>query len=109
MDKIIGLPGEPGLIKRRSHTRLVMVAGRYDVSYNFNMAGAAEVDILHTQHFDQDDLEQVLRLVERGSIHLKPVIRAVVPFEDAVQVFDTLRDNPSKLLGTVFDLNAAKD
>jgi 2-desacetyl-2-hydroxyethyl bacteriochlorophyllide A dehydrogenase len=102
LDKIIGLPGQPGLLQRRSQTRLVMVAGRFDVTYNFNMAGNAEVTIIHTQHFDQEDLEQVLQLVKHGMIQLKPVIRGVVPFEDAVQIFDTLRDNPRKLLGTVF-------
>ncbi|MDF1514847.1 MAG: zinc-binding dehydrogenase [Anaerolineae bacterium] len=102
MDWIIGVPGKPGLIGRRSHVRLVMVAGRYDVSYNFNMAGNAEVDIIHTQHFDQSDLENVVRLVTRGTIALKPVIRDVVPIDEAVDIFDTLRDNPRKLPGTVF-------
>jgi threonine dehydrogenase-like Zn-dependent dehydrogenase len=102
MDQIIGVPGTPGLIGRRSRARLVMVAGRFDVCYNFNMAGSAELDILHTQHFDPGDLEQVVRLMAKGDIRARPLIRDVVPLSDAVRIFDTLRDNRSKLLGTVF-------
>jgi 2-desacetyl-2-hydroxyethyl bacteriochlorophyllide A dehydrogenase len=102
MDQIIGLPGQPGLIGRRSRARVVMVAGRYDVQYNFNMAGNAEVDIVHTQHFDREDLEQVVRLVSRGDIRVRPLIRDVVPLDEAVRIFDTLRDHPRQLLGTVF-------
>jgi threonine dehydrogenase-like Zn-dependent dehydrogenase len=102
MDQIIGVPGTPGLIGRRSRARVVMVAGRYDVRYNFNMAGSAEVDILHTQHFDQEDLEEVVRLMARGEINARTLIRDVAPLSEAVRIFDTLRDHPRKLMGTVF-------
>jgi threonine dehydrogenase-like Zn-dependent dehydrogenase len=68
------------------------------------MAGRAELDIIHTQHFDQEDLEQVVRLVMRGDIQIRPVLRDVVPFEDGIRIFDTLRDAPHELLGTVFVL-----
>ncbi len=81
---------------------MFLVAGRYDVKYNFNMAGSAEVDIVHTQHFDQDDLEQVVRLAARGDIRVRPLIRDVVPLDEAVRIYNTLRDNPRQLLGTVF-------
>ncbi len=103
MDRIIGTREQAGLIEQRAHARVVMVAGRFDVRYNFNAAGMAEVDILHTQHFDQDDLEQVVRLAAKGAIRIRPLIREIAPFDDAVRVFDTLRDHPSRLLGTVFD------
>ena len=106
LDQIIGLPGKPGLVGRRSHARLVMVAGRFDVTYNFNMAGGAELDILHTQHFDQIDLEQVVRLAHRGDIKLRPLVREVVPLDDAVRIYDTMRDHPRQLLGTVFVVGA---
>jgi 2-desacetyl-2-hydroxyethyl bacteriochlorophyllide A dehydrogenase len=102
LDWVIGVPGSPGLVARRSHARLVMVAGRFDVTYNFNMAGSAELDILHTQHFDPLDLAQVVRLAQRGDIRLRPLVREVVPLDDAVRVYDTMRDHPRRLLGTVF-------
>ena len=108
LDTIVGLTGQPGLVGRRSHARLVLVAGRFDVKYNFNMAGSAELDILHTQHFDQEDLEQVVRLVAKGAIRVRPLIRDVVPLDDAVRIFDTMRDEPRKLLGTVFVVGESK-
>lgn len=70
------------------------------------MAGAAELNILHTQHFDRIDLEQVVRLAHRGDIELRPLIRDIVPLDDAVHIYDTLCDNPSQLLGTVFVVGA---
>jgi threonine dehydrogenase-like Zn-dependent dehydrogenase len=108
MDFIIGKRGGPeGLVARRGHARLVMVAGRRRVEYDFTPAGAAELDILHTQHFDQADLEQVVRLVGQDAIRIRPLLRDVVPLADAPRIFDTLRDTPSKLLGTVFAVGAA--
>jgi threonine dehydrogenase-like Zn-dependent dehydrogenase len=103
LDQIIGTPHHPGLIGRRAHARLVLVAGRFDVRYNFNAAGMAEVDILHTQHFDQSDLELVVRLAAKGDLRIRPLIRDVAPIEDAIRIFDLLRDDPSRLLGTIFD------
>lgn len=104
MNTIIGLAGKPGLIGRRSRARVVMVAGRFDVSYNFNAAGAAEVDILHTQHFDQEDLEELVDHVANGRIGIRPLIKEVVLLEDAVPVFDRLRDDPRSLFGTIFKM-----
>jgi threonine dehydrogenase-like Zn-dependent dehydrogenase len=103
MDLIVGKRNGPaGLVARRGHARLVMVAGRFRVEYDFTPAGGAELDILHTQHFDQSDLEQVVRLVGRGDICIRPLIRDVVPLNEAPRIFDILRDDRGKLLGTVF-------
>ncbi|MEQ8677169.1 MAG: hypothetical protein RLP44_17495, partial [Aggregatilineales bacterium] len=73
-----------------------------DVRYNFNKAGRAEVNILHTQHFNHDDLENVADLVAQQAVHIRPLIRDIVPFDDAIATFGLLRDAPSRLLGTVF-------
>jgi 2-desacetyl-2-hydroxyethyl bacteriochlorophyllide A dehydrogenase len=104
LDQIIGAGGKQGLIGRKNGARVVLVAGRFDVTYNFNAAGAAEVDILHTTHFEQEDLEELVGLVSDGTIRIRPIIKDVVRFSDAVGVFDTLRDNKSALFGTVFDM-----
>lgn len=102
LDRIIGTPSHPGLIGRRSHARLVLVAGRYDVCYNFNMAGQAEVNILHTQHFDQEDLDRVVPLVADGEIKIRPLIQDVVPLAEAPRIYSMLRDRPGDMLGVVF-------
>jgi 2-desacetyl-2-hydroxyethyl bacteriochlorophyllide A dehydrogenase len=103
LDEVIGRRGGPGgLVARRGHARLVLVAGRHRVEYDFVPAGAAELDILHTQHFDQTDLEETLRLAAGGEFRLRPLLRDVVPLTEAVRIFDTLRDEPGRLLGVVF-------
>ena len=58
--------------------------------------------------FDQDDLEQVVRLVECGFIHLTQSIRDKLLFDEAVQTFNTLRDNPGQLLGALFVYDTPK-
>jgi 2-desacetyl-2-hydroxyethyl bacteriochlorophyllide A dehydrogenase len=85
------------------HTRIVMVAGRQNVSYNFNEAESRQLTIIHNTHFTADDLKQLVRFINKGTIKIRPLITRIVPFKDSVQIFDTLRDNPNELLGTVFD------
>ena len=99
LNQVVGHAGQPGLVGKRAHARLVMVAGRSQVSYDFNMAGLAEIEILHTQHFDQIDLEQVVRLVSRGDIQIRPLLREVVPFDDAIRIYDTLRRQSCPVTG----------
>jgi threonine dehydrogenase-like Zn-dependent dehydrogenase len=105
LDWIIGTPGRPGLIGVRSQARLVLVGGRFEVTYDFNMAGRAEVDILHTQHFDQADLVTVVDHAVAGRIQLRPLIRDVVPLAEAPALYQRLRDDPASLLGVVFTYN----
>jgi 2-desacetyl-2-hydroxyethyl bacteriochlorophyllide A dehydrogenase len=104
LGQIIGVSGKPGLIGRKTGARVVLAAGRFDVTYSFNAAGAAEVDILHTTHFEQNDLEELVDYVAKGEIQIRPLIKDVVPLSEVVAVFDTLRDNKSALFGTVFKM-----
>lgn len=101
LGQIIGTNWGNGIIGHRA--RVLIIAGRTDVIYNFNAGQGAEVSVLHVSHFDQSDLEQVVRLVSKGVIKIRPLIKDIVPFKDAISIYDTLRDNPNKLLGTVFD------
>lgn len=97
---IIGTNWENGLIGHRA--RVMMVAGRYDVHYHANAAQGAEVAVMHANHFDQDDLNQVVELTGKAQLKIRPLIRDVVPVDQAIAIYDTLRDNPNQLLGTVF-------
>ena len=97
---VIGGAGGAGLIGHRA--RVLVIAGRHEVTYNFNAAQGAEVAVLHAGHFDQSDLQQVLRHVLKGTIRIRPLIKDVVPIAEALPIYDTLRDNPNELLGTVF-------
>jgi len=99
-DKVLGFDKERGVLKNQG--KLIVIAGRKDVGYNFNAGQFSELEIIHASHFEFDDLEQLLRLVDAGVIKIGPVIQDVVPIQDAVQIYDRLRDAPVDLFGTVF-------
>ena len=87
----------------KNRGRLLLVAGRFDVNYTFNVGQFKEVSILHCSHFTRDDLDNLCRLLRQGSIKIAPLIRHRVPVNEASQIYDWLRDEPMQLLGTVFE------
>ncbi len=101
LDHIIGVGWGDGIVKARA--RVVMIAGRERVDYAFNAAQARELTILHAGHFVAEDLRLVTRLAAEGSLAIAPVIREVVKIDDCIAIYDSLRDDPGALLGTVFD------
>ena len=103
LDLIIGKEwgGKSGLIGFRG--RLVLVAGRYDVTYTYNSAQCDEISVVHTSHFDKSDLELMIRYVQTGKVQIRPYIQNFVKVDDALPYYTKLRDEPGKLLGTVFD------
>ena len=100
LDRIVGTTWAGGLLGERG--RLVMIAGRREVTYICNAAQGREIAILHASHFEQKDLDEVIKHVQAGRIRIRPLIRDVVPIEDAVRIYETLRDHRSRLMGTVF-------
>ena len=101
LDKIIGRTwGDP---IANSRGKIVIIAGRNEVTYAFNPAQGAEITILHAGHFNRSDLEQVARLTAKGVIQVAPIIKDVVPVAEAKGVYDRLRDDPQSLFGTVFE------
>ncbi len=84
-------------------SRVVLCAGRQDVMYNFNEAEAKELSVLHNTHFTVDDLKCIIRLMQKGIIKIRPLITKVIPFADSVSVFETLRDAPQSMMGTVIE------
>ena len=102
LDSVFGIGFDyQGVLKHRS--RVVMIAGRDRVDYNFNAGQGGELTVFHAAHFVIDDLEQVCRLTAEGRLKIGPVIRDVVKIENAIPIYDALRDRPGSLLGAVFD------
>lgn len=106
-DAVIDFAGVPGMEDQflsavRQHGRIIFIAGRDKVTYTFNLGQGREIQIKQNSHFDRDDLQNLCRLVDRGLVKIKPLIRDVVPVDEAKRIYDTLRDNPTELLGTVF-------
>ena len=106
-DAVFDLAGVPGmeddfLRAIRPKGRVLLIAGRDRVNYSFNLGQSRIVTLKQNTHFDRDDLANFCRLVSRGLVQLSPLIRDVVPPEDAKRIYDTLRDRPNALLGTIF-------
>ena len=107
-DAVIDFAGVPGMedqlisaVRRRG--RVIFIAGRGKVTYTFNLGQGQEIQLKQNSHFDRDDLANLCRLVDRGLVRIAPLIRDVVPVSEAKRIYDTLRDNPTELLGTVFE------
>lgn len=82
--------------------RILLVAGRYNVNYTFNVGQHKEISILQCSHFTRDDLAVLCGLYRQGSIKIAPLIRHRVSIDEAPQIYRWLRDEPMRLLGTVF-------
>lgn len=94
---------EPGKALLARFARVALVAGRFHVAYHFLRASMLRVSFYQSTHFDQSTLEQVTALAAEGALNLRALIKDVVPIEDAVGIYDRLRDEPMSLGGTVFD------
>ena len=106
-DAVIDFAGVPGMEDQlisavRQRGRVVFIAGRDKVTYTFNLGQGREIQLKQNSHFDRDDLQNLCRLVDRGLVKIAPLIRDVVPVSEAKRIYDTLRDTPDELLGTVF-------
>ena len=106
-DVVIDVAGAPGiedrLVAAATHRgRVMLIAGRHSVCYDFNEGQRHEICIKQNSHFDNSDLANLCRLVARGQVTLAPYVRDVVPVEEAQAIYDKLRDTPQELLGTVF-------
>ncbi len=106
-DAVLDFAGVPGMeeqliLAMRTGGRVLFIAGRDRVDYPFNLAQRRLITVKQNSHFYVDDLENLARLHSRGRIELASLIQDVVLAEEAKRIYDTLRDRPNDLLGTVF-------
>ena len=106
-DAVIDVAGVVGMEDQliraaRRRGQVLFIAGRDKVTYTFNLGQGHEIVIKQNSHFDRDDLENLCCLVGRGLVQIAPLIRDVVPVNEAKRIYGTLRDSPNNLLGTVF-------
>jgi 2-desacetyl-2-hydroxyethyl bacteriochlorophyllide A dehydrogenase len=80
-----------------------LIAVRSDVTFPWSMMHGTEASIEVSCHFSLDDLRVLIDLIGREVINVEPLITHTVPIDDAIGVYDTMRDNPRDLLGVVFD------
>ncbi len=106
-DAVLDFAGVPGMeeqliLAMKTGGRVLFIAGRDRVNYPFNLAQRRLITIKQNSHFYVDDLENLARLHSRGRIDLSSILKDVVAAEEAKRIYDTLRDRPNDLLGTVF-------
>ena len=87
----------------KRHGTVMFIAGRFRVEFTFNRGQRQEITIKQNSHFDNSDLYHMCRFVSKGMIQIGPLIQDVLPVAEAHGIYSTLRDEPYKLLGTVFD------
>jgi len=107
-DAVMDVAGVPDMVDAligavRNRGRVLLVAGRFDVKYTFNLGQWHEVGIMQSSHFSRDDLDNLCRLVAGGRVKIGPIVTRVVAAKGAKRIYDTLRDEPHKLMGTVFE------
>ncbi|MDE0481342.1 MAG: zinc-binding dehydrogenase [Candidatus Poribacteria bacterium] len=107
-DAVMDFAGVPDMVTPmiqacKTRGRLLLVAGRFDVNYTFNVGQFKEIGILQCSHFTRDDLENLCRFLRQGSIKIAPLIRHKVNLNEVPQIYRWLRDEPMRLLGTVFE------
>ena len=107
-DALIDVAGVAGMEDRmiralRSRGRLLLIAGRFHVHYTFNLGQAREITIRQNTGYDRDDLANLCRLIRPRPGRYRPrCSRTLCRWTEARRVYDTLRDAPQELLGTVF-------
>jgi threonine dehydrogenase-like Zn-dependent dehydrogenase len=94
LDRIIGDDWGKGLITHRG--KIIIIAGRFDVTYHFNTSQSHEATLLHASHFNQSDMRELCRLED--TFQVEPIIHDVVPIKQAHAIYDRLRDDPNSLL-----------
>ena len=107
-DTVVDLAGVPGMENRliaaaRPHGQVAFIAGRGEVRYDFNLGQARQITLRQISHFDRNDLNRACRALECGTIRVAPLLQDVVPVREAGRIYDILRDDPGRLMGTVFE------
>lgn len=102
-----GVPLDPLMEPKKEllahFARVALVAGRFRVDYHFLWASRLRISFYQSTHFDQQTLDRVAALAADGTLTPGSMVQNVVPIADAVRAYDTLRDDPMSLGGTVFD------
>lgn len=82
---------------------VLLLAVRTETVFNWGMMHTKEASIEVSCHFSLDDLKVLLHFISQGVIHVAPLITHNVPIDDAIGIYELLRDRPGEMLGVVFD------
>jgi len=109
-DRILDTSGWDGLLPQIHAHRLLNHAGaigligvRSNTCFEWSMLHSTEGSVEVSCHFSIADLRLVIELMRTGRLKVVELITHKVPVEQALEVYEILRDRPHSLLGVVFD------
>jgi len=85
----------------RHHGRVVLVAGRFTMTYDNLKAQVHEAQIVHTNHFERQDALEVMRRCGAGKMQIKPLITHRLKLRNAPDFYRWILGSQEKLLGAV--------
>ncbi|HGE71528.1 TPA: zinc-binding alcohol dehydrogenase [Candidatus Poribacteria bacterium] len=107
---IIDASGSPSLLEDIHKNHLLaprgvigLLAVRGEITFRWGMLHLIEASIEVSCHFALDDLAIIMHFLRQGIMKISPMITHRVPITDAPNIYGIMRDNPSQLLGVVFD------
>jgi 2-desacetyl-2-hydroxyethyl bacteriochlorophyllide A dehydrogenase len=106
-DRVLDAAGVPGmetdLIRWTGlGGRVLLLAGRQSVSYDFNTGQFHEIIVQQTTHFTNENLASACAMVGSGDLVLEPLMDPVVAVDEAARAYDALLERPTSVLATVF-------
>ncbi|HPO14006.1 MAG TPA: zinc-binding alcohol dehydrogenase [Candidatus Hydrogenedentes bacterium] len=80
-----------------------LLAVRVETTFNWGTFHTREASMEVSCHFSLEELKILLHFIREGIIEVAPLITHNVPIDEAIGVYELLRDRPGDLLGVVFD------
>jgi 2-desacetyl-2-hydroxyethyl bacteriochlorophyllide A dehydrogenase len=107
---IIDASGSPSLLNDIHRNRLLaykgaigLLAVRGETTFNWSMLHGLEASFEVSCHFALDDLAIIIHFLRQGIMKLEPIITHKAPITEAPNIYGIMRDNPSQLLGVIFN------
>ncbi len=80
-----------------------ILAVRMETVFHWGMMHLREASIEVSCHFSPEELRILMHFIAQGIIRIAPAITHNVPIDEALPIYEQLRDEPGNLLGVVFD------
>lgn len=91
------------------HGCVGLLAVRTGTTFHWSMLHGTEGSIEVSCHFTLDDLRVLIHLAREGLVRIEPMISHRVSIDDALGIYNTMRDTPGALAGVVFDWSEQKE
>jgi 2-desacetyl-2-hydroxyethyl bacteriochlorophyllide A dehydrogenase len=109
-DAVLETSSGPGIIGEliarkavRPGTRVVMLGGRERLDYPFNRAQEIELELVHSMHHSEEDVERVLELHRTGAFRIGPLITHRLAPSEVPGFWRSVLGGERDFLGVVID------